>query len=358
MQKAKKKQKNQAPIGTIVLAGALVLVIFISMFIPKPKEQYRAVYIDSFDTATQIIGFDDSEEAFRKKADILNEKLIYYHRLYTIYSLYEDTNNIRTININAGKEPVKVDQAIIDLIKFSKEMYAKTNGKVNIAMGSVLSIWHTYRNDGINEPENAKLPPMDQLQEAALHTDINNIIIDEEASTVYLADEKMSLDVGSIGKGYAVQKVAEYARELGYDNMVINVGGNVASIGTRGDGSDWKIGIENPDRNSENTTVTTVQFSDKCLVTSGDYQRYYTVDGKNYCHIINPDTLMPPEHFSSVSIIINDSGMADALSTALFNMTYEEGLALINSIDGAEAFWVYPDGTIKYSDNFEEFIVK
>ena len=77
MQKAKKKQKNQAPIGTIVLAGALVLVIFISMFIPKPKEQYRAVYIDSFDTATQIIGFDDSEEAFRKKADILNEKLIY-----------------------------------------------------------------------------------------------------------------------------------------------------------------------------------------------------------------------------------------------------------------------------------------
>ena len=356
--KTKQNSKNKAPIGTIITAIALVAVIFISMFIPKEQEQYRAVYIDSFDTATQIIGFDDSEEDFRKKADVLNEKLIYYHKLYTIYSNYEGINNIRTININAGKEPVKVDQEIINLLKFSKEMYTKTNGKVNIAMGSVLSIWHNYRNAGISEPETAELPPMDKLQEAALHTDINNIIIDEEASTVYLADEKMSLDVGSIGKGYAVQMVAEYARELGYDKMIINVGGNVASIGTRGDNSGWKIGIQNPDLNAENSAVETVQFSDKCLVTSGDYQRYYTVDGKNYCHIINPDTLMPAEYFSAVSIIIDHSGMADALSTALFNMTYEEGLALVNSIDGAEAIWVYPDGTLKYSDNFEQFVVE
>lgn len=356
--KTKQNSKNKAPIGTIISAIALIAVVFISMFIPKEKVQYRAVYIDSFDTATQIIGFDDSEEAFQQKADILNEKLIYYHKLYTIYSSYDNINNIRTININAGKEPVKVDKAIIDLLKFSKEMHQKTNGQINIAMGSVLSIWHNYRTDGINEPENASLPPMDKLEEAAKHTDINNIIIDEEASTVYLADEKMSLDVGSIGKGYAVQMVAEYARELGYDNLVLNVGGNVATIGTRADGSGWKIGIENPDRNSEKKTVTTVQISDKCLVTSGDYQRYYTVDGKNYCHIIDSDTLMPAEYFSAVSIIIDHSGMADALSTALFNMTYEEGLALINSIDGAEAIWVFPDGTLKYSDNFEQFVAE
>ena len=356
--KSKQNAKNKAPIGTIITAIALVAVIFISMFIPKEQEQYRAVYIDSFDTATQIIGFDDSEEEFRKKADVLNEKLIYYHKLYTIYSNYEGINNIRTININAGKEPVKVDQAIIDLIKFSKEMYTKTNGKINIAMGSVLSIWHNYRTAGISEPETAELPPMEKLQEAALHTDINNIIIDEEASTIYLADEKMSLDVGSIGKGYAVQMVAEYARELGYDKMIINVGGNVASVGTRADGSGWKIAIQNPDLNAENTAVETVQFSDKCLVTSGDYQRFYVVDGKEYCHIINPDTLMPPEYFSAVSIITDHSGMADALSTALFNMSFEEGLALINSIEGTEAIWVYADGSIKYSNNFKQYIVE
>ena len=358
MQKTKKNSKNKAPIGTIIGAIVLVAIVLIGMFQPQPQEQYRAVYIDSFDTATQIIGYDDSEELFRQKADKLNEKLIYYHKLYTIYTNYEGINNIRTINMNAGKEPVKVDPAIIDLIKFSKGMYTKTNGKLNIAMGSVLSIWHYYRTDGINEPENATLPSMTELEEAAKHTDINNVIIDEEASTVYLADPKMSLDVGSIGKGYAVQMVAEYARELGYNNMIINVGGNVASIGSRADGSGWKIGIQNPDLNSENTTVKTVQFIDKCLVTSGDYQRYYTVDDKNYCHIIDPDTLMPAEYFRAVSIIVPDSGMADALSTSLFTMSYEDGLALINSIEGAEAIWVCHDGTIKYSANFEQYITE
>ena len=95
MKKTNKNAKNKAPIGTIIGCIALILVVIISMFMPKPQEQYRAVYIDSFDTATQIIGYDDSEELFRQKAEKLNEKLIYYHKLYTIYSNYEDINNIR-----------------------------------------------------------------------------------------------------------------------------------------------------------------------------------------------------------------------------------------------------------------------
>lgn len=354
----KNNSKNKAPIGTIVVSVVIVAVIFISMFLPKEQEQYRAVYIDSFDTVTQFIGYADSEEEFRTNADILNEKLISYHKLYTIYTSYEGLNNIRTINQNAGVAPVVVDQAIIDLIKFSKEMHAETNGEINIAMGSVLSIWHNYRNEGINYPEEASLPPMDKLEEAARHTDINNVIIDEAASTIYLTDPEMSLDVGSIGKGYAVQMVAEYARELGLTNLIINVGGNVAAVGTRADGTDWKLGIQNPDSESESSTVETVQFSDTSLVTSGDYQRYYVVDGVEYCHIIDPDTLMPAEYFSAVSIITDHSGKADALSTALFNMSYEEGLALINSIEGAEAIWIFEDGTIKYSDNFEDFVVE
>lgn len=355
MQKMKSKDSNK--ILTIVISVVIALIILLFIFLPKKQEQYRAVYIDSFDTVTQIIGYDESEEKFREKADILNEKLIYYHQQYTIYSSYEGINNIRTINQNAGVEPVKVDQAIIDLLKFSKQMHEETNGKINIAMGSVLSIWHNYRTNGISNPSEAALPPMDKLEEAAKHTDINNLIIDEDASTVYLADPEMSLDVGSIGKGYAVQMVAEYAKELGLTNLILNVGGNVASIGPRADGTGWKLGIQNPDLDAENSTVKTVQFSDKCLVTSGDYQRYYTVDGKEYCHIIDPDTLMPAEYFSAVSIIIDHSGKADALSTALFNMPYEDGLALINSIEGAEAIWVFEDGSIKYSENFESYVI-
>lgn len=342
------------------IAAVLLVVIGLGLSYYQNNmqpEQYKKYYIDVFDTATQFIGYADSEEEFTERSEILKNELSRYHKLYDIYNNYEGINNLKTINSNAGIAPVKVDQEIIDLLKFSIDLYEKTDGEINIAMGSVLTIWHNYRTWGINSPESATLPSMESLQNAAEHTNINDIIIDEEASTVYLADPEMSLDVGSIGKGYAVQRVAEYARELGYDSLVINCGGNVAAIGTKADNNNWIFGIQNPDLEAENTVLKRVSIADRCLVTSGDYQRYYTVDGVEYCHIIDPDTLMPADYYKSVSIIANDSGLADALSTALFNMPYEEGLALINNIEDAEAIWVFEDGSIKYSENFGNYIV-
>lgn len=351
------KYKKYVPFIAAVLMVVLGLGISIYQKNSQP-EQYKKIYVDAFDTVTQIIGYAESEEIFTEQAKTINSALLYYNDLYDIYSIREGVNNLRTINMNAGKEPVKVEKEIIDLLKFSIDLYHKTDGEINIAMGSVLRLWHDYRTTGIDDPSSASLPPMEILEKAAQHCDINNIIIDEEASTVYLADPQMSLDVGSIGKGYAVQRVAEYARELGYYNLVINCGGNVISIGPKANEQDWIFGIQNPDLEAENDIIQRVSITDKCLVTSGDYQRYYVVDGVEYCHIIDPDTLMPPTYFSAVSIITDDSGLADALSTALFNMPYEEGLALINSIENAEAIWVYKDGTMKYSENFEKYIVE
>ncbi|MBQ6843689.1 MAG: FAD:protein FMN transferase [Agathobacter sp.] len=335
-----------------------ILIPYLQNNMQNKMEIYTKTYLDVFDTVTQFKGYAESEDIFNEHADILKTELETYHKLYNIYTSYEGINNIRTINRDAGIEPVKVDQKIIDLLKFSIDLYHKTDGQINIAMGSVLSIWHDYRNAGISEPENAKLPPMEDLQEAAQHTDINNIIIDEESSTVYLADPEMSLDVGSIGKGYAVQKISEYAIELGYDNLIINAGGNVFAIGTHPDGSEWKVALQNPDLEAADPVLTRVTFSNECLVTSGDYQRYYVVDGVKYSHLIDPDTLMPAKHFSAVSILTNNSGMADALSTAVFCMNFEDGLALINSLENTEAIWVFEDGSIHYSANFEENIVK
>lgn len=347
--------KKHIPMLAAILLVVLGLGISLSPKNTEP-EQFKKYYIDAFDTATTIIGNSDSEETFTAQADLINEELKRYHKLYDIYNLYGDINNLRTINMNAGKEPVKVDQEIIDLLKFSIDLYEKTDGQINIAMGKVLKIWHDYRTTGMNDATLAALPPMELLEEAAKHCNIEDIIIDEEASTVYLADPEMSLDVGSIGKGYAVQKTAEYARESGFYNMVISCGGNVISIGPKLNGDNWKIGIDNPDPESDMAYIKAVSVTDKCVVTSGDYQRYYVVDGVKYCHIIDPDTLMPPTYFSSVSIICDHSGLADALSTALFNMPYEDGVALINSIEGAEAIWVLKDGSIKYSEHFEDYI--
>jgi len=341
------------------IAAVLMVLIGLALsFYQKEnmQEQYRKNYIDAFDTVTTIIGYGDSQEDVTAKADVLMDELKRYHKLYDIYNSYDGINNLRTINNNAGIAPVVVDKEIIDLLKFSINLYDKTNGQTNIALGSVLKIWHNYRNYGIDNPSEAALPSLEELQEAANHCDIHNIIIDEEASTVYLNDPEMSLDVGSIGKGYAVQKVAEYAKELGYNNMVLSVGGNISVIGPKPDESLWKFGVQNPDLESEQASIASVNLVDTCLVTSGDYQRYYTVDGVDYCHIIDPDTLMPADYCKSVTVITPNSGEADALSTAVFCMPYEEGLAFINTYENAEAMWVLEDGSIQYSSNFKSYL--
>lgn len=343
-----------------ILTAAIILISVLAVRYGNPVEQtrYTATFLDVFDTKTDIIGYGTSQEAFTEQVGLLKEKMVYYNELYDIYHNYDGINNIKTINDNAGIAPVEVDPEIIRLLQFSKEMYARTNGQINIAMGSVLSIWHDYREAGSADPANAKLPPMEELVAASGHTDIEDIIIDEEASTVYLRDPAMSLDVGSIGKGYAVERIAEYARELGMEHILLSVGGNICAVGTRLDGTDWRLGIQNPDLDSEEAYLRKVDVADACVVTSGNYQRYYMVDGERYCHIIDPDTQMPADYFASVSIITADSGMADALSTAVYNMPYEEGIAFVNRLDGVEAMWIMEDGSIRYSENFEAYIAE
>lgn len=322
----------------------------------EKMERYKASFFDVFDTETDIISYSTDKELFTEQVAALKERLEHYHRLFDIYNDYEGINNIKTVNDNAGIAPVVVDSEIIALLKLSKEMYKQTNGQMNVAMGSVLKIWHNYREEASNNPKEAKVPPMDMLKEANKYTDINKIVIDEVASTVYLADANMSIDVGSIGKGYAVERIAEYAKEIGMTNILLSVGGNICAVGTKPDGSKWRVGIQNPDTSSKETHVEMVQIADVSVVTSGDYQRYYMVDGDRYCHIIDGDTLMPANYFTSVSVVLKDSGVADALSTSVFNMPFEEGLAFVNGLEGVEAIWVLHDGSLKYSDGFEQYI--
>jgi len=327
---------------------------------PKAElKKYTGSFFGAFDTKTDLVAYAASEEDFQRDMEILREKFVYYNNLYDIYNSYEGINNIKTINDNAGKAPVVVDREIINLLKYAIELYSTTNGQTNIAMGSVLTIWHDYRTDGIDTPEKAMLPSEQILRAAAEYISIEDIIIDEEASTVFLKDSRMSIDVGSIGKGYAVQRVAEFAKSIGYTNMLISAGGNVSAIGMKTDGSQWKVGVQNPDLNSSEPYSEKIYLApDECIVTSGDYQRYYYVGDTKYCHIIDPDTLYPASYFASVSIVTTDSGKADALSTAVFCMPVEEGVAFINSLDNVEAMWILHDGSKVYSTGFKEKIAK
>lgn len=343
---------KQHKLTVLLLVCILLLGAFPSC--GQKPQAYKAYSLDYFDTATTITGYAESQEEFDTVSGEILAELGEYHRLYTIYHRFEGLENLCTINELAEGQhrTVTVDRRIIDLLLYAKEMYTLTGGKLNIAMGSVLSIWHDYREMGMSDPASAELPPMEELTEAARHTDINCLVIDEENSTVTITDPAMRLDVGAIAKGYAVEMVARSLEEQGITGYVLNVGGNVRTVGVRGDGEPWLAGIENPFEDDEKPYLTYLHLNNESLVTSGSYQRYYWVDGKSYHHIIHPETLMPALGFTSVSVLTKSSADGDALSTALFCMTYEEGVALVNSLADTEAMWVLTDGTTLYSNGF------
>ncbi len=342
-----------------LLAGLLATLLLMGCLTACKSEpqKFSDYAFDYFDTATTLTGYADSQEAFDRVSKAVMEQLEQYHRLYNIYLRYEGLSNLCTVNeLTDGVHPtVTVDQKIIDLLLYAKEMYALTDGLTNVAMGSVLKLWHDHRTVGADNPAAATLPPMDSLQAAARHVDFDNVVIDEASRTVTLTDPQMRLDVGAIAKGYAVERVARWMEQQGYTGYVLNVGGNVRTVGEKPDGTGWTVGIENP-ADTAADHIATLELSGMALVTSGSYQRYYLVDGKQYHHIIHPDTLMPAEGLLSVSVVCPHSGMGDALSTALFCMTAEEGLELVESLPEVEALWVAADGTRTVSSGWSRYV--
>lgn len=334
------------------LALLLLLALLCGCAGPALQEEpkiYEASFLNLFDTITTIKGAAESKDAFSETSRQIHDELLHYHQLFDIYNDYNGLNNLKTVNDQAGIAPVEVDTAIIALLKDCRTYYDLTGGKVNVAMGSVLHLWHIARNHGINDMSNAKLPDMAELEEAAKHVSFDSILINEEASTVFISDPAVRLDVGAVAKGWAAHRVAEKAPA----GLLLSVGGNVCATGPKlEDGTPWVIGVQDPDSNEY---LHTLYVSDTNVVTSGDYQRTYLVDGKLYHHIIDPETLMPSTYWRSVTIVCNDSGLADTLSTALFLMEREAGLALLEQCD-AMAMWVDAEGNVFYSPGFENLI--
>ncbi len=338
----------------ILLVTALMLTGCQGRQKSKELTQYNAQYLEYFDTVTSVTIYAENEEQFEKYRTVIEDGMEYYHKLFDIYYNYDGVVNVKSINDNAGIAPVIVDQELFDLLQFSLEEYERTGGMVNIAMGSVLSIWHEYREMGIENPDGSQVPDPYMLEKADEYTDIYAMELDEEKLQVYLPDRHMSLDVGAVAKGYATHKVAQSLRDMGAVSVLLSVGGNVETIGSKGDGSPWRIGIQNPDTSSSRSYLHVMELKDQALVTSGVYQRFYEVDGVRYHHIIHPDLLMPWNEYESVTILAEDGGLADAYSTAVFNMELEEGKAFIEAQDGIEAMWVLEDGTEEFSSGFRD----
>ncbi len=305
-----------------------------------------------FDTVSYIYSYrGDDEETFGEICEETWTLLADYHRLFDIYHEYSGVTNLCTLNKNAGGEALRVDERLIDFLLYAKELYTLTNGEMNIMMGAVLVPWHDARED------KSYIPTEEVLAEAAKHISIDSLEIDKAAGTVRITDKDARIDVGALGKGYATEMAARLLESKGIKHYVLNIGGNIRIIGTKVDGSGWATGIKDPADTS--TFIKKITIADTSCVTSGDYERFFTVGGKRYHHIIDKDTLMPAAYFSSVTVLTKNSALADALSTALFCMSYEDGLAVLEGLDEkVEVLWVLPDGSVKMTEGFASLEVK
>lgn len=268
------------------------------------------------------------------------DKLGELHILFDIFNAYEGINNLYSINANAGSRPVEVEQPVIDMLSAAVEAYHITGGMTNVAAGSVFRVWHEHRLIGAQTPDYATLPSVDELIRASKLTNIEDLIIDRANNTVFLANPGMSLDVGSIAKGFAVELAMEAVIEAGISAALISAGGHVVAHGVPGGREAWSAGIQNPDISpGAAQMIDAVAFTDASLSISGGYERFFEVDGKFLGHIIDPVTLMPADRFKQVAVLHQSSWMSDILSTALFILPQEEGLQIALE-HGAEVLWV------------------
>ena len=270
------------------------------------------------------------EEAFLEA-----EKL--FETYHNLTDRYNSESNLYLFNHTNGK--VNVDSRLYDLINYAYSWYFKSNGLFNINMGNVIDIWKQYRDSGNGIPTKDKLD---------VNIDINNIkLLDNNT----ILNNGANIDLGGVTKGYVTKLVGEKFEKLGITDYIINAGGNVL-VGNKKSG-EYKIGIESPLK--DGSIYQIVKGNNISVVTSGSYERFYEYEGKLYHHIINPNTLYPSDYMKSVTIISEDSALADILSTTLFLMPIEAGIEYLKDFDNVEAIWYSNENEIIKSEGFSKY---
>ena len=343
----------QKRITSFILLFSIILSSIFTCVACSQSQKNVAEHFEYFDTYCSLTVYSD-EQSFSLLATEFNELLQSYHELFDIYNLYDGIINLKALNDSAALSNVQVSTELFDALIYSKELYSLTKGKFNVAIGALSSLWHDARIYSATNPENAYIPSQGEITEALFHIDINDLILDKENQTVFFSDSKLSLDFGAIAKGYVSSIIYNRLIELNCDSFLINLGGNVIAYGEKPKNEFWSIKIENPFNEASKGYNDVIKLYDSTIVTSGSYQRYFTYNDKQYSHIIDSESGYPADIFSSISIQApaDYSALADALSTALFCMTYEDGLSLIERLEGVEALWIFKDGSYKATPSF------
>lgn len=321
-----KFQFRQLLIYSIVTA----LIVSLSGCAPA-KEAYTPPPVEGksfyFDTAITLTLYGCQDRAILDKC---YQMLQYYENLFSKTIAGSD---IYQINHSGGK-PVKVSDETITLLEKALYYHDLSEGKFNIAVGTLTDLWNVTG-------EAKAAPDQAAIDEAAAHTGINQLHID--GNMVTLTDAAAVIDLGAIAKGYVADRLKEYLQSQNIESALIDLGGNILTLGAKPDGSAWNIGIQYP-FHQEKEPIHTLSVTGQSVVTSGIYERYFEENGTIYHHVIDPDTGYPSSSGLLSATIVSDSSLeGDALSTAVLLLGPVEGMALIEELEGIEAVLVDSD---------------
>lgn len=285
---------------------------------------------------------DEADEAFEESFQRLKE-------IEDKMTINAAGSEVDLVNNAAGEEYIKVSKDTFFVISEGKKYSELSGGLFDISVGPLVKLW----NIGT---DSARLPTQEEINSKLPLVGYENILLDENENKIMLKNKDMIIDLGGIAKGYAADEVKRILKDYGIKNAIINLGGNVLTIGDNPQGRPWRIGIQNPDA-SRGDYVGTIQSTDQTIVTSGIYERYFVADGKHYHHMLNPYDGYPfDNNLASVTIITDKSIIADAFSTSVFGKGLEKGLEYVSEQKDMEAIFITLDNKVYITpglkDNF------
>jgi thiamine biosynthesis lipoprotein len=248
--------------------------------------------------------------------------------------------DVARVNAAAGIAPVQVHDDVFEVIRQSLHYAEISGGAFDPTVGPLVSLWGIGGDD-------PRVPSQAEIDAALALVNWRDVELDKERLSVFLKRPGMALDLGAIAKGYAADEAAAIIRKAGLKRAIIDLGGNILAYGEKQDKTPWKVGIQNP-LEDRGDYFGIISGPERSFVTSGIYEKYFEAEGERYHHIFSPSDGYPARNgLMAVTIIAKYSIDADALSTAVFVLGYEKGRALVESLEGTEAVFVFDDMSVR-----------
>tara|TARA_R110001583_G_scaffold1202_5_gene10060 strand:- start:15976 stop:17019 length:1044 start_codon:yes stop_codon:yes gene_type:complete len=317
---------------------ATLLLVFLSLCSLGQKESHTKILL-LMGSRFEITAVSPDQDTAMKA---IEEGITEIKRIEKLISSWDTNSQTSEVIRNAGIKPVIVDQELFNLIRRSIKISALTHGAFDISYASMDKVWHF---DG----KMKELPDSSTVAASVAKINYKNIILNSEKRTVFLKEKGMKIGFGAIGKGYAANRALDIMSKMNLKGALVNASGDLISWGKDEGEKDWKIGIINPKQKGK--VFSWLNINETAVVTSGNYEKFVTINGQRYSHIIDPRTGYPVKGLSSVSIICPNAELADALATSVFVLGKEKGIELINKLKGIECLIITDKQELFTSEN-------